>query len=211
MASANSDEDDRTMWVGGLDSRVTEELLWELFLQAGPLESVKIPKDMKTGKNKNFAFVKFLHQNSVPYTIDLMNGLRLYDNNLCLRRKIKPNGNGPESFERDQTAEQQRLYNEQDNYNFASPNGWQMPPNMMMMMPQHMHSPWGNFPIDGQGHNFHSRESRQDFGWDESRSPHCGRRDLVMRRGLSSPGRMYEEDRSSNRRREPYHHDRRHR
>ncbi len=35
---------DATLWVGELDSQVTEALLWELFLQAGPIANVHIPR-----------------------------------------------------------------------------------------------------------------------------------------------------------------------
>ena len=37
---------DATVYVGGLDEKVTESLLWELFLQAGPIgnELVQIAK-----------------------------------------------------------------------------------------------------------------------------------------------------------------------
>ncbi|KAL0973301.1 hypothetical protein UPYG_G00201670 [Umbra pygmaea] len=56
-----SDETDRTLFVGNLDPNVTEELLFELFLQAGPLYKVKIPKD-NDGKQKGFGFVCFKHE-----------------------------------------------------------------------------------------------------------------------------------------------------
>lgn len=72
-----SHEADRTLFVGNLDSNVTEELLFELFLQAGPLTNVKIPKD-KDGKPKMFAFVNFKHEASVPYGMELLNGTQLF-------------------------------------------------------------------------------------------------------------------------------------
>ena len=34
---------DATIYVGGLDEKVTEALLWELFLQAGPVGMLQIP------------------------------------------------------------------------------------------------------------------------------------------------------------------------
>ncbi|XP_078388032.1 RNA-binding protein 7-like [Cetorhinus maximus] len=68
---------DKTLFIGNLDLRVTEELLFELFLQAGPLLVVKIPKD-KDGKSKQFAFVHFKHVESVHYGKDLLNGIQLY-------------------------------------------------------------------------------------------------------------------------------------
>ncbi|KAE8592179.1 hypothetical protein XENTR_v10018675 [Xenopus tropicalis] len=70
-------EADRTLFVGNLDPRATEELLFELFLQAGPAISVKIPKD-KDGKPKQFAFVNFKHEESVPYGMSLLNGIKLF-------------------------------------------------------------------------------------------------------------------------------------
>lgn len=72
-----ADEADRTLFVGNLDPQVTEELLFELFLQAGPLIKVKIPKD-NDGRAKQFAFVNFKHEVSVPYGMNLLNGTKLY-------------------------------------------------------------------------------------------------------------------------------------
>nr|XP_020641109.1 splicing regulator RBM11 [Pogona vitticeps] len=68
---------DRTLFVGNLESRVGEEILYELFLQAGPVTKVTICKD-KDGKPKTFGFVCFKHTESVPYAIALLNGIRLY-------------------------------------------------------------------------------------------------------------------------------------
>uniref|UniRef100_A0A2R8MF61 RNA-binding protein 7 n=1 Tax=Callithrix jacchus TaxID=9483 RepID=A0A2R8MF61_CALJA len=70
-------EADRTLFVGNLETKVTEELLFELFHQAGPVIKVKIPKD-KDGKPKQFAFVNFKHEVSVPYAMNLLNGIKLY-------------------------------------------------------------------------------------------------------------------------------------
>lgn len=36
---------DATIYVGGLDEKVNESILWELFLQAGPVVNVHMPKD----------------------------------------------------------------------------------------------------------------------------------------------------------------------
>uniref|UniRef100_A0A663ECY0 Splicing regulator RBM11 n=1 Tax=Aquila chrysaetos chrysaetos TaxID=223781 RepID=A0A663ECY0_AQUCH len=70
-------EAERTLFVGNLESRVREEILYELFLQAGPLTDVTMCKD-KEGKTKSFGFVCFKHKESVPYAIALLNGIRLY-------------------------------------------------------------------------------------------------------------------------------------
>ncbi|CAN2387642.1 poly(U) RNA binding [Pristimantis euphronides] len=70
-------EADRTLYVGNLDGGVREEILYELFLQAGPLTKVTIAKD-KDGNLKSFGFVSFKHAESVPYAISLLNGIRLF-------------------------------------------------------------------------------------------------------------------------------------
>ncbi|CAM4667450.1 RNA-binding protein 7 isoform X4 [Lepidochelys kempii] len=70
-------EANRTLFVGNLDPRVTEELVFELFHQAGPVIKVKIPKD-RDGKPKQFAFVNFKHEESVPYGMSLLNGIKLF-------------------------------------------------------------------------------------------------------------------------------------
>ncbi|XP_055991426.1 splicing regulator RBM11 [Sorex fumeus] len=71
------EEAERTVFVGNLEARVREEILYELFLQAGPLTKVTICKD-REGKPKSFGFVCFKHPESVSYAIALLNGIRLY-------------------------------------------------------------------------------------------------------------------------------------
>uniref|UniRef100_A0A8C6YY64 RRM domain-containing protein n=1 Tax=Nothoprocta perdicaria TaxID=30464 RepID=A0A8C6YY64_NOTPE len=44
---------------------------------AGPVIKVKIPKD-RDGKPKQFAFVNFKHEESVPYGMSLLNGIKLF-------------------------------------------------------------------------------------------------------------------------------------
>ncbi|XP_067674063.1 RNA-binding protein 7-like [Haliotis asinina] len=78
--------DNCVLWVGGLSDKVTEELLYELFLQAGPLDRVTIPKD-KDGRNKKFAFINFRHEESVAYTMQLYEGIRLFGQYLRLQTR----------------------------------------------------------------------------------------------------------------------------
>lgn len=85
----DADEDERTIFCGNLSDKVTEEILYELFLQTGPLTRVKIPKD-REGRQSNYGFVTFKHPESVQYAIKLLNGIPLYDRKLCLKpRQVK--------------------------------------------------------------------------------------------------------------------------
>lgn len=78
------DDPDKTIFCGNLSTKVTEELLYELFLQAGPLERVKIPLD-KEGRLASYAFITFKHKISVPYALQLLNGIELYQKKLNLK------------------------------------------------------------------------------------------------------------------------------
>ncbi|XP_010900700.4 RNA-binding protein 7 [Esox lucius] len=94
-----ADETDRTLFVGNLDPKVTEELLFELFLQAGPLYKVKIPKD-NDGKQKAFGFVCFKHEVSVPYGMNLLNGATLFGRTLKIQfRAGSSHTNNPPNFQ----------------------------------------------------------------------------------------------------------------
>ncbi|KAL1506111.1 hypothetical protein ABEB36_005536 [Hypothenemus hampei] len=94
-------DDARTLWVGNLSEQVTEELLYELFLQAGPLERVKIPTD-REGKKSSFGFVTFLHEVSVPYTLQLFQEVKLFDRPL----KIQPRNGGSQKDNQTSTVQQ---------------------------------------------------------------------------------------------------------
>lgn len=74
---AKHSEVDKTVFVGNLHSSVKEEILFELFLQAGPLKRVTIARD-REGRQRSYGFVCYKHQEAVPYAIALLNGIRLY-------------------------------------------------------------------------------------------------------------------------------------
>lgn len=46
-----------TIYVGNCDPRVNEEILWELFLQCGPVVSVQMPRDKITGDHQVFFYL----------------------------------------------------------------------------------------------------------------------------------------------------------
>ncbi|XP_055311861.1 splicing factor 3B subunit 4 [Sitodiplosis mosellana] len=69
---------DATIYVGGLDDKVTESLLWELFVQAGPVVNVHMPKDRVTQMHQGYGFVEFLSEDDADYGIKIMNMIKLY-------------------------------------------------------------------------------------------------------------------------------------
>lgn len=84
------DNNSRTLWCGNLAEQVTEEILYELFLQAAPVEKVTIPNGMD-GKPMNYGFITFKHEMSIHYALRLLNGIRLFDKYILVQyRNIKP-------------------------------------------------------------------------------------------------------------------------
>jgi splicing factor 3B subunit 4 len=70
---------DATVYVGNLDSTgVTEELLWELFLQAGPVVNVYLPKDRVSGTHQGYGFVEFRGEEDAEYAVKVMNMIKLF-------------------------------------------------------------------------------------------------------------------------------------
>lgn len=41
-----------TVYVGNIDQKVNEEILWELFVQCGPVVNVHVPRDKITGEHQ---------------------------------------------------------------------------------------------------------------------------------------------------------------
>lgn len=54
----------------------------KFYFQAGPLSGVKLMPDKPGGI---YAFITFKHTESVPYTINLMNGIQLFEKPLNLK------------------------------------------------------------------------------------------------------------------------------
>ncbi|KAG9401961.1 DNA independent RNA polymerase I transcription factor [Aphanomyces cochlioides] len=70
---------DATVYVGNLDEKVTEELLWELMLQAGVVVNVHIPRDKVTSKHGGYGFVEFRTEEDAEYATKVMNMIQLFN------------------------------------------------------------------------------------------------------------------------------------
>lgn len=69
---------DATVYVGGLDEKVSEPLLWELFLQSGVVVSTHMPKDRITGSHQGYGFVEFLSEEDADYAIKVLNMIKMF-------------------------------------------------------------------------------------------------------------------------------------
>ncbi|KAL1304385.1 hypothetical protein AAFC00_003385 [Neodothiora populina] len=67
-----------TVYVGNLDERVTDPLIWELMLQAGRIANVHLPKDRVTQTHQGYGFVEFQSEEDAEYAARIMNQVRLW-------------------------------------------------------------------------------------------------------------------------------------
>ncbi|KAG3271133.1 SF3B4-containing, partial [Ictidomys tridecemlineatus] len=84
---------DATVYVGGLGEKVCEPLLWELFLQAGPVVNTHMPKYRAAGQHQGYGFVEFLSEEDADCAIKIMNLIKLYGQPICVNRASAHNKN----------------------------------------------------------------------------------------------------------------------
>ncbi|KAK4058875.1 Spliceosome-associated protein 49 [Microbotryomycetes sp. JL221] len=69
---------DNTVYVGNLDDRVTDALVWELMLQAGPVVNVHLPKDRISMTHQGYGFCEFLTEEDADYACKIMNQIKMF-------------------------------------------------------------------------------------------------------------------------------------
>ncbi|EST08910.1 RNA recognition motif domain protein [Kalmanozyma brasiliensis GHG001] len=69
---------DATCYIGNIDDRATDAIVWELMIQAGPLVNLHLPKDRITQSHQGYAFAEFQTEQDADYACKVMNGLKLY-------------------------------------------------------------------------------------------------------------------------------------
>lgn len=63
-----------TVYVGNIDSKVSKELLYELFIQVGSVKKIRYPRDKVSQEFQGYAFVEFFTPADAEYVIKVMNG-----------------------------------------------------------------------------------------------------------------------------------------
>merc|ERR1712093_582595 len=104
MSGARHWEQDKeaTVYIGNIDERVTDSLVWELMLQAGRIVNVHLPKDRVTQTHQGYGFVEFISEEDAEYAARIMNQVRLYGKPIRVNKasadKQKPIEVGAELF-----------------------------------------------------------------------------------------------------------------
>lgn len=78
LTTAREQDKEATVYVGNIDERCSDSLIWELMLQAGRIVNVHLPKDRVTQLHQGFGFVEFISEEDADYASKIMNGIRLH-------------------------------------------------------------------------------------------------------------------------------------
>lgn len=75
-----------SIYVGNLDPQITEPLLYELFIQVGPVRLLNLPKDRVLRTHQGFGFVEFNTSEDASYVLNVLNGVRLFGKTLKMKK-----------------------------------------------------------------------------------------------------------------------------
>ncbi|XP_031493798.1 uncharacterized protein LOC116259926 isoform X1 [Nymphaea colorata] len=64
-----------TVFIGNLDEKVSERVLYEIMIQAGRIVDLYVPKDKETNRPKGFAFTEYESEEIAEYAVKLFSGL----------------------------------------------------------------------------------------------------------------------------------------
>ena len=67
-----------TVWIGGLEPQVSEEVIYELMLQVGPIVQLNMPRDKVSNQHQGFAFCEYRSEIDCDYAIKVLNMVKLF-------------------------------------------------------------------------------------------------------------------------------------
>ncbi|CAG9460371.1 unnamed protein product [Pedinophyceae sp. YPF-701] len=83
---AHARNQEATIYVGNLDEKVTEEVLWEFFTQVGPVVSLYLPKDRVTNAHQGYGFCEFKTEEDADYATKVLNMIKLHGKPIRVNR-----------------------------------------------------------------------------------------------------------------------------
>lgn len=79
-----------SLYVGNLDPQVTEPLLYELFIQVGPIKQLNLPKDRILRAHQGYGFVEYRTIEDAEYALNILRGVRLFGRTLKINKIEAP-------------------------------------------------------------------------------------------------------------------------
>ncbi|EPY53304.1 RNA-binding protein Sap49 [Schizosaccharomyces cryophilus OY26] len=86
MAAREEKNQEATIYLGNLDERVTDSILFELCLQAGPVGNIHIPRDRVRNSHNGFGFCEFVNERDAEYACQIFNQIKLYGKPLRINK-----------------------------------------------------------------------------------------------------------------------------
>jgi len=78
-----------SLYIGNVDQKIDEEVLWELMVQAGPLATVHLPKDKITQQHMGYGFIEYKNEEDADYAIKVLNMVKLFGKPIRLNKSSK--------------------------------------------------------------------------------------------------------------------------
>lgn len=98
MNRVNQQEADQnpeaTLYIGNLDENVTEAILYELMLQAGPIVHINLPKDRVSQTHQGYGFVEYKTEADANYAASIMNQIWLFGKSIRVSKSASDKQNG---------------------------------------------------------------------------------------------------------------------
>ena len=77
---------DATCYVGNLEERVTDSMIWELFLQVAPVVSIHIPRDRLNQTHYGYGFVELQSETDADYASKTLHGIKMFGRPLRINK-----------------------------------------------------------------------------------------------------------------------------
>ncbi|KAJ9166933.1 hypothetical protein P3X46_021622 [Hevea brasiliensis] len=87
-----------TVYVGNLDERVSDRVLYDILIQAGRVVDLYVPRDKETDRPKGYAFAEYETEEIAEYAVKLFSGLVILHNRtlkFAISGQDKPSQNPP--------------------------------------------------------------------------------------------------------------------
>ncbi|ONM35961.1 RNA-binding (RRM/RBD/RNP motifs) family protein [Zea mays] len=65
----------RTVFIGNLDEKVSERVLYEILIQAGHVVGLHVPSNKESNSRKGYAFAEYETEDIAQYAVRLFSGL----------------------------------------------------------------------------------------------------------------------------------------
>lgn len=75
-----------TCYIGNLDEKATDAIVWELFVQVAPVVSLFIPKDRVNQTHNGFGFIELASEGDADYAAKVLNGVKLFGKSIRVNR-----------------------------------------------------------------------------------------------------------------------------